>query len=205
MKYSIMLSVILLAISACANVKLDEGNRLAMQRAMVSQNVTISREMTVQSTSQSIGEALGGALGAVIKESGKSDTLIIGEVMARNGIDPGKILVAEFSKALKRSGKSPDVDSNTIPSAEFRFDIMMHGLQKTQGFSNKLFATYVVKAVLVSADGKVLWQKNDYVTALHERNTTGAEPSAYISDPELLRQAFSKAAEIVCQSLVDGL
>ena len=72
----------------------------------------------------------------------------------------------------------------------------MYGFGQPQGLSSQLKPLLGVVGELVAPDGSVLWKKYDYVT-----NVNGKTPShtleEYLNDPELIREAFITASQIV--------
>ena len=54
---------------------------------------------------------------------------------------------------------------------------------------------------MVRADGAVLWQKRELVTSVNKQ-TPAHTLEEYLQNPQLLRKAFTVAAQIVCDGLM---
>jgi len=202
------LSTLAILLSGCAgapSVKLDQASKSAIKSVDVKPNAPLPAEMFYQGRAQSIGLGIGGLIGHAIAQGVTSDKEIIQQVLKANKINVGEIVATSFASQLRESGKFPLAESGTPGDAQFQFEVVMYGLGQTQGFATTLYPTIGVNGALKRSDGKVLWQRYEYITSLNKENTIGAEAQAYAKDPELLRQAFTKAAAALTKVFVEEL
>lgn len=202
------LSVLAIVLSGCAgapSVKLDPSSKSAIKSVAVKPNAPLPPEMFYQGRAQSIGIGIGGLIGHAIAQGMTSDKDIIQQVLKTNKIHVGEIVASSFAGQLRESGKFSLADAGAPADAQFQFEVVIYGLGQTQGFATTLYPTIGVNGALKGNDGKVLWQKYEYITPLNKDNSIGAEAEAYAKDPELLRQAFTKAAAALTQLFVNDL
>jgi len=202
------ISALAILLSGCAGAptkKLDSAGKSAIKSVAVKPDAPLPSEMFYQGRAQSIGLGIGGVIGHVIAQGMTSDKDIIQQTLKTNQINVGEIVATSFASQLRESGKFPLADGGAPGDARFEFEVVMYGLGQTQGFASTLYPTIGVNGALKRPDGTVLWQKYEYITPLNKENTIGAEPEAYAKDPELLRQAFSKAAAALTKLFVDDL
>jgi hypothetical protein len=199
------ISILLTGCAGAPSVKLDQAIKNSVKTVTVRKDVPLPADMFYQGKAQSIGMGLGGAVGYAIAQGATSDKEIIQQILQKNNINVGEIVADTFTSQLRSSGKFSLSEGSVPEDAQFQFEVVMFGLGQTQGFANALYPTLGVNGLLKSKDGKVLWQKYEYVTPLNKENTIGAEPSAYVKDPELLRQAFTKAATALTALFIKSL
>lgn len=188
----------LISVSGCgSSIALKKDDISANQYVNISKNVLTPETMYYQGP-ESIIPGLIGVISAA--ESGKTAKLILQETMLSNNIDVPQILRKEFEQQLINS----PVFSTILPDAgnypEIRLSISYYGFG-IHGLSRQMKPMFGVVGQIVKPDGSVIWRKYDFVTPLG-----GETPShtieEYISNPELIREAFNVASKIVVSGLV---
>lgn len=199
------LAILLAGCAGAPSVKLDPASKSALKTVAVKKEVPLPADMFYQGRAQSIGMGLGGLIGYAIAQGATSDKEVIQQVLKKNNINVGEIVADSFASQLRSSGKFALADGTVAEDAQFQFEVVMFGLGQTQGFASTLYPTLGVNGSLKSKDGKVLWQKYEFITPLNKENSIGAEPESYAKDPELLRQAFTKAAGALTKLFIENL
>jgi hypothetical protein len=151
-----------------------------------------------------------------------SDGLEKGSLEARftsfcnqSGIDIGEIVREQFEDQLKNSGAFDFVQTNFgafdfVPTnsdadAELVITILSYGFVTAPSFiGSGLKPVLSVRVNLVKADGTIIWSEGDYITAFNKK-TPGYSLARYNSNPDLIEEAFTAAAKIVCGGLVDDM
>lgn len=202
------ISALAILLSGCAGAptkKLEASSKSAIKSVTVKPDAPLPPEMFYQGRAQSIGLGIGGLIGHAVAQGLTSDKDIIQQTLKTHQINVGEIVTTSFTNQLRESGKFPLAGGGTAGDAQFQFEVVIYGLGQTQGFATTLYPTIGVNGALKRPDGTVLWQRYEYITPLNKENTIGAEPEAYAKDPELLRQAFTKAAAALTKLFVDDL
>lgn len=201
----ICLTLLLTACAGAPTVKLDQVSRQSIQSASIKSEVPMPADMFYQGPAQSIGFGIGGLIGYAITQNMTSDKDAVKATLVKNNIDVGQLVASEFATELRAAGKIPLAEGGQPGNAQFKFEVVVFGIGQTQGFASTLYPTLGVNGTLTSTDGKVLWQRYEYLTPLNKENSIGAEPEGYVKNPELLRSAFKKAAGIVSRMLIETL
>ena len=138
-----------------------------------------------------------------LADSGRTTEQIIKDMMRQSDISVQAIVLTEFQEQLRLSQSFNEltVEEDTWP--QFHLVVRVYGLSIAHGFTSKLEPMLGVEGSLVAADETILWQRYEYVTA--GSKFKGYRLQEYLSDPELLREAFKKAAAIVVGDLVSDL
>jgi len=126
------------------------------------------------------------------------------DVMFQSGIDIPQIVRGEFEQQLKNANLFSTIQPDAGDYPELKLSIKVYGFVHIHGLSRQLKPMLGVEGKLVTPDGSVLWKKYDYVTNLNGETPshTGEE---YINDPELIREAFNTASQIVVSGLIDHM
>ncbi|MBA4111528.1 MAG: hypothetical protein C0487_18255 [Leptothrix sp. (in: Bacteria)] len=201
----ICIALLLTACAGAPTVKLDPTSKQSIQSASIKTEVAMPADMFYQGPAQSIGMGVGGLIGYAITQNMTSDKDAVKATLTAHNINVGQLVASEFANELRSAGKIPLAEGSNAGNAEFKLEVVVFGIGQTQGFASTLYPTLGVNGTLTSKEGKVLWQRYEYVTPLNKENTIGAEPAAYVKDPELLRSAFKKAAGIVSRMLIETL
>lgn len=188
----------------CAGVELSSADRAQTTTIKILANDRMPEEMFFHGKAQSAAGAFGvvGALaGMAMASSPKAQIL---EKMKEHNIQLPMILQAEFGKAMQSQQDFRIVDETSSADTDMLLTVNGYGLGQSHGFS-KLYPILNVSASLRKPDGRVIWQKTDYVTALNKENNHGYEFDEYMEKPELLRETWSVACSIVSRMLVSEL
>jgi hypothetical protein len=202
------LCLVAVALTGCAGlptVKMSPDDRAQTKAVRIASNVPLPEDMFFHGRAQSMG-AVGGLLGAAMVASvGSEPKETILNTMKTNGIDLSMIVKAEFSKALTAAGQVNVVNANEPADGELSLIVNMFGFGQTQGFSALLYPVLNVSATLTSTDGRVIWQKTDYISPQNDENTGGHRFEEYVQQPELLRSTWTNIAGIVSRLLVKDM
>lgn len=201
----VAMTIVLSGCAGAPTVKFNQANKSLIKSVQVKKDVSLPPEIFYQGRAQSIGMAIGGIAGYAIAQAGASDKELIQQVLKQHNINVGEIVASSFASQLRESGKFALTDGGNNEDAQFQFEVVMYGLGQTQGFATTLYPTLGVNGSLKTKDGKVLWQKYEHISPLNKENTIGAEPEAYARNPELLRQAFTKAASALTKRFIESL
>jgi hypothetical protein len=148
----------------------------------------------------------GGLVGAIMAQTMSNDPKAqILAAMESNKIDIPTIVRSEFSKAMQTQRDFQVVESHAPADGEMVLFVNVYGLGQANGFSSRLYPLLNLSASLKRPDGTVVWQRTDHLGPLNEDNFIGATSDDYIRTPDLLRQTWSNAAEIVSRMLVRRL
>jgi hypothetical protein len=200
---------VILAVTGCAgvpSVEMSSVDRGRIKDIRVRADSKMPEEMFFHSRTESFAAGFGGVIGAVAVQgaSNESKAQII-RTMKSSNIDLPTIVKSEFQKALRARGGVNLASDNSPTAAVLTLTVNIYGLGQTQGFSSLLYPLLSVTASLRQPDGKVVWQKTEYVVPLNEQNTGGHEFDAYLANPELLRKTFTNVAAIASRQLVADL
>jgi hypothetical protein len=202
---SILLLSLLVMFSGCAgNIALTKENKSSLKEVSVSQQVSNPARITVIGIREFALSGLGGIGGAVVAtELAKSPEAALKAVMEKEGIDPGQIFREQFINQLKNCGLScAIVDQGG--DAEFKLSIAYATFMKPPGFTHNLKLQISMKASLVKPDGSILWKDSERVTTMAS-GTPSHSFKDYVTEPELIREAFTVCSKIVAEKLVNNL
>jgi hypothetical protein len=117
-------------------------------------------------------------------------------------IDPGLILADEFERELQRSHLFPHVG----PPADgvFRLRVDSAGVASLEAFGSALKPELSAVIILARKDGTDIWYNSEEITAA-DGDYPGHSLKEYQTHPELLREAFHKAARLLADKFVDDL
>ena len=146
------------------------------------------------------GFAIGGLIGAAIASQAISEPERIKLYMESEHIDLPAIVRNQYLEALQRSpqfaGKIRDDAKNQI-----ELEIQMYGIAQKGAFSSQYKPVLRVKARLYNAEGKVVWEKVDFVANLNG-TTPGYAYKELFEAKGAMENAFTVAAHETVQSLV---
>jgi len=202
---TIFIIIYLLSVFGCApSITLKKDTILSNQSVSISKNISLPETMFYQGRNESILGAFG-LVGAMAAESGRKKTSdVIKYVMNKSNIDMPQIVRGEFEQQLKNTNLFSTIQPDGGNYPELKLSIRVYGFGQPQGLPSQLKPLLGVVGELVTPDGSVLWKKYDYVT-----NLNGKTPShtleEYFNDPELIREAFNTASQIVVSGLIDHM
>lgn len=125
-------------------------------------------------------------------------------VLSDAAIEPAGIFRDSFVQQLKTVHGLPPVQDQG-GDAVFTLVVNMWGLAGSGNLTTpNLKPLLSISASLKRPDGTVLWTNNAHITNFGG-GTVSATTEAYLKDPDLLRDALSKAAGIVAKELVSTL
>ena len=202
---TIFIIIYLLSTFGCApSVTLKKDTLLSNQPVSISKNVSLPETMFYQGRKESILAGFG-LFGILVAESGIKETSgIIKYVMNKFDIDIAQIVRGEFEQQLRNTNLFSMIQTDRGNCPELKLTIKVYGFGQPQGLSSQLKPLLGVAGELASPDGSVLWKKYDYVSNLN-RKTPSHTLEEYLNDPELIREAFNTASQIVVSSLIDHM
>ena len=202
---SAVIASLLLAACAAPRVGMTDAARSSVHTVSVEPNVTLPEDMYYQGPGQT-GMAMLGIVGALASQStAATPKARMHAVMDEHHISVPEIVAAEFAKQSNAGTTMKFVVGTEPADARVSLNVLMYGVAQSQGFGTTLYPTFTVKATMTKADGTVLWQATDYVTALNGENKEGHTIEDYLKDPELIRKSFTSGTDIVSRMLVTDL
>ncbi len=197
--------LVLLFVGCASSVVLKKDALLSNQFVSISKNISLPEILFYQGPKESIYGSTLGLIGAAIAESSRKSTSdIIKYVINKSNIDIPKIVRGEFEQQLKNSNLFSMIQPDGGNYPEIKLSIRVYGFGQPHGLSSQLKPILGVAGELVHPDGSVLWKKYDYVTNLND-NTPSHTLEEYFNNPELMREAFSAASQIVVTGLIDHM
>lgn len=203
---TIFIIIYLLSVSGCApSITLKKDTILSNQSVSISKNVSLPETMFYQGLKESILVGTFGLLGVWAAESGRKSTSdIIKYVMNKSNINMSQIVRGEFEQQLKNSNLFSTIQPDGGNYPEFKLSIKMYGFAQPHGLSSQLKPMLGVVGELVNSDRSVLWKKYNYITNLNSK-TPSHTLEEYLNDPELIREAFNNASQIMVSGLIDHM
>lgn len=198
--------MILVTLTGCggtSGVKMSAQDRSTLHTVAVNPNVPMPQEMFYYGMAQNFATTLGGVVGALAGAAAGDeprDQLLA--VMKANNISIPETVRSEFGKELERSTPLRIADTGTAADAELSLAVNLYGLGIAHGFSSTLYPTLGVTATLKKPDGRVVWQSTNYVSPQSSENDLGHGFDEYLTQPELLRATWIKAAGIVSRIIL---
>jgi hypothetical protein len=193
-----------LLFSGCAtSVTLKKSDRELIRSISINKDVKIPDDMFYQGPTQtwSISMGLIGATKAAA--AAMTDKDLIKEVMGNNQIDLRQIVREQFAAETIAAGVFPLIVSEG-GDAEVNLEIRVWGLAQAHAFTDQLKPMLNVRGTLVQANGTILWENFDYVTAFHDQ-TPRHTLEEYLQNPKYIREAFTTCAKIVSEGLVNDI
>ncbi|MBC8402459.1 MAG: hypothetical protein H8E14_13300 [Candidatus Marinimicrobia bacterium] len=192
----------LFTITGCAgSVALKQHTRASIKSVTISKDVRMPNEMFYQE----IIEDYSGTLGAnrpLAAERGRKDTKkIIKGVMDKSDVDIKKTVINKFSHQLKNSNLFDEVLTECDSCPIFSLSVSVFGFA---GSSNQLKPMLGITGMLTKPENSVLWKKYVYVS-YYTKDTPSHTLEEYFKEPELIREAFTLASEIVANDMINHL
>lgn len=186
-----------------AQVELAPEQRQAVKSVSVAPAIAVPEMPRVHASDSSAGMLFLGPIGMLAASASSDQPRQFKDFLSSSGIDVREIVRGEFLRQTAQAQRFPRVVEHG-GDAVVQLDIEDYGL--APGFSLRpidkpLSATLRVAARMTSADGKLLWQKMEFVTNLHP-DTESQKFDAWLSDRALAERGFRKAAEIVVAALL---
>lgn len=182
--------------SVIRTVSVQKRSQMPQQKQII---YATSGQTAAVVTSVVAGGLVGGAIAAAVSSGVTADErVLIRERFLETGADPGLILANEWERQLQAYQFYPVVPAGG--DAEFRIEIRQIGLS---GSGRRLYPDLTGEAKLVRRDGTVLWQEESDADGKDERVAMrGYSFAEYMADPNLMREAFTKAAEVFSRELL---
>jgi len=195
---------ILVSGCALAPQKMSESDRKAIQLASINSNVVKPAAPYYLGPGGAVG-VMFGALGAVATEPGREEGRnAFRDFLQKNGISIERIVLEEFSAALRGSGKLSIADKAEAGAATINITIRQYGLSIPNGFSSKLVPILFLVCEMVDASGKTVWRASDRVSPLG--NPVEGLPAEQIrNDPKAIENAWRAAAKHISANIVKEL
>lgn len=201
--FQLIITISLIALlSGCMNSKLTTEMQTGINTVSVDNNVGMPKEMIYYGAGVQAGSLFGllGALAVADQEQSERDRIM--NIMSENGIEPGQIVASEFRKKLDTKKIVPTiVDSGGDATFEFKID--QYGLMY-KPFTALLKPRLEVTVLLKKANGEIVW-KNKGSTGSYTDTTKAYTFQDYVRDPELLRDSFESAANIIISKIVANI
>ena len=203
----ILLAVLFAALVAgCAPApqKLSSADRRTIQLAYVSGKIPKPPEPYYLGPGSG-GGLMFGALGAIITEpSRQAGRNSFSDFLEKNDIVIERIVLEEFSAALRASGKLLLADKPEPGAATINLAIKLYGLSIPHGFSSNLVPVLSVECNMADASGKTVWSASDRLLSLG--NPVEARPGEQLrNDPRAVEGVLRAAAKHVAASIVKEL
>ena len=190
---------------ACGTPPISDGDRASIRQVSISPKVAVPPFPQVIGPSTSGTAFLLGPIAlAAMMNTENEDSSRFKQHLAQNDIAVADIVRAEFAKQLAQGKGWSLVDAG----ADATFEIVIESYGLGPGFSmapiNKpLRPTLRMNAKLLAKDGKLLWEKTEYITGLSDLPTSLFDE--YLNDASRTREAMKSAAALVVQALLADL
>lgn len=198
----------LLAATGCASSykKITPEQQAAIHRVSVAQSVPVPETPMVFGPAINAGGFFVSplaALGADSKDNPDSQALL--KHFADHQIDLGAIVRQEFVAGLVQIRAFPAID---VAPADAVFEVTVEtyglgpaGFTPMSPINHPLNPNLRLAAKLTSTSGEVLWQSTAFMSSMSDR-IEAHMLDEILANPERTREAFRKAAEIVCGDLL---
>jgi len=204
---NIIIITLSLFLGACASTtQLTKESSDSVKTIAFSEKVTIPEKAYYYGPEQGAG-AVFGVIGAIIADAATTKDELIVEYMKKNNIDIASIAMNEFKNQVKlnpRFAAKQNIEESKNPDAKFVVDVRIYGLSQTHGFSSVYRPMVGIAAKLVSANGEVMWEEYEYITAMND-GVEAVEFEEYFKDPAVLSGHFEKVTKNVVALLMQSL
>jgi hypothetical protein len=199
MKAILFSGMLCLLLGACVTTKLAGESESSIR------TISLDTKVKVPENPIFIGPAamLGAIGGAITYKAGQR----LAEYMRQNEVDIGEIVLEEFEKQVKehpRFVSKQFVHGTDNVDARFELEVASFGLSQIHGLSSQYRPILNVQARLISAQGKKLWERYDFVTAANS-SIPSLTSDEYFSNPAHLREAYKEVANRVVALLMKNL
>lgn len=199
---------IFLTLTGCAstNRMSDEQVRLikGFRSVAVASDVSLPEKPAVFGKKSAAGALIGGAIGIAAAQGISDEADEFKQFLDKNKIDIGNIVRQEVVTLLEQTKRTTSIsEGGTLPKVQIVIE--HYGVAPTAAFSLSLInrplkAAMRVAVKVTSADGNMVWEGKDFITALG--NPADAHTlDEYYADPQLLDGAFKQAAQIVIKEI----
>lgn len=184
--------------------KMSDADRKAVHQVVVSPNVAKPPDIYYLGPGGGAG-LMFGALGAIATESGRADARTsLREFVEKNGVKIEKIVLEEFTAALKASGRLPIADKPGPGSATLSVAIRQYGLSIPNGFSSNLVPILYLECSMTDTSGKTVWNAGDRLLTLG--NPIEARPGeALRNDHKAIEAVWREAARHLSAAILKEL
>jgi len=184
--------------------QMSEADRKAIRLASINGNVAKPPAPSYLGPGGAAGLAFG-ALGAVATEPGRAaGRNSLREFVETNGVSIERIVLEEFSAALRGSGKLRVTDNTGPGVATINITIRQYGLSIPNGFSSKLVPNLFLVCEMVDDSGKTVWRASDRVSPLG--NPVEGLPAEEIRNhAKAIENAWRAAARHISGNIVKEL
>jgi hypothetical protein len=199
-------------LSGCAGgpgQSLSAADRALVRSAQVG-DIKVTQPMSYQAKGAGVG-AVFGILGAVAESAARSSAPPDEANSLARAVGPDHALLKEVVKtefvtaASQRSGIEFVDGPGSAPAARLDLTVNLYGFGRSHLLASQVQPLLNMTATLTGADGRVLWRKSDFVSALSSANAQAYDVERLIQQPELLRAAIRQVTTIVVRNIVDDL
>ena len=181
-------------LSACAgSVPLTAKNRASIQSISVSEQVTMPDVMFYRGPEYALG-----ALKVPVEYVEKSIGEVIQRLMREHKIDVAQMVRDQLIKELEDHRLFNSIVAEG-GDAEVKLAIVTYGF--AYEMSSRLKPMLGVEGTLITSNDTVIWKKYGYVTNL-SKETPSNTLGQFIDNPQLMREAFAAATQIVVADLI---
>ena len=203
-----------LLLAGCAGgpgQSLSAADRALVRSAQVG-DVKVTQPMSYQAKGAGVG-AVFGIVGAVAESAARSSAPPDEATSVARAIGPDHavlrdVVKAEFIRAASQRSGIEFVDgqgSAPAPSPRLDLTVNLYGFGRSHLLASQVQPILNLTATLTATDGRVLWRKSDYVTAISSANAQTYDAEQLAKQPELLRTAIRQATTIVVRNIVEDL
>lgn len=205
LKIFLSLLVLFLLIGCVSHVPLTKRDRSLIQSVSINEDIAKPGDIYYYGSKEVWLFATMGAIPGTVAgtQTVKGPKSMLKNVMEKDQIDIAQIVGEQFTNELKKSNLFNSIVHEKA-DAEFKLSVLGYGLEvKAGGFSRKLRPVLTVKGSLAKPDGSILWEKQRGVFA--KGGTPSHTLEEYLENSELLREAFTIAAQIVVTDFIKDM
>ena len=141
---------------------------------------------------------------AYVDKSNASTAQCLAQVIDQYGISVFEIAKAQFIADANARSQITFGDVTPVKDGELSLTVDYFGFSRRYVFGRMVSPVIGVTAELYRYDGKLVWQKSAFVSALSHPDV-GESVQDYLDEPQRMRQAFERAAKLAVEQLVDDL
>ncbi len=175
-------------------------------------DIKVTQPLSYQAKGAGFGAAFG-ILGAVAESAARSSAPPDEATSLARAIGPDHALLkevvkTEFVTAASQRSSIEFVDgqaSGSASAARLELTVNLYGFGRSHLLASQVQPLLNLTATLTATDGRVLWRKSDFVTALSSANANAYDVEQLAKQPELLRTAIRQATSIVVRNIVEDL
>lgn len=207
-KSSVSLTIVfLIGLSGCAGVshiQLSDKARSEVQTVTINSNIQVNQEILLYGMTQATAGAVGGAVGGLVGEAlVADDKTLLKSLIEKNEIKVDRIFYVKLKSQLEESKIFPKV-ADQSGDAVFNISIASYGLFKKSTFSTGLRAAVWADVSLTRSNGEIIWQKR-FKPEMSEDRLPAHALAYYQQHPEILRNGYEMAMEIIAKEIVADL